>query len=111
MFPPPPAPSPAARASNGLTSSLIDLSDMMHVPSPAAMAPPMRPAVPPASRTSVASSTRGDCCVCLERPVETALLECGHAVACMQCATALSEQGAGCPCCRRSITRIARIYM
>jgi len=47
----------------------------------------------------------------MERPVEVALLECGHAVACLQCATALVTAKAGCPCCRQTITRVARIYI
>jgi hypothetical protein len=86
-------------------ASLIDFADAVMPVAPPPVRRPTRAAPPPPP------PSRGDCCVCLERPIETALLECGHALACMQCAAVLSAAGAGCPCCRQPITRIARIYI
>jgi hypothetical protein len=92
---------------------------------PTRMAPPPPPPLPPRSApaspaqsgsmpqrapSSGAASANG-CCVCFERPVETALLNCGHAVVCLQCANALVTASAGCPCCRSPIARVARIYI
>ena len=46
------------------------------------------------------------CVICEERPMEVALLECGHASFCQQCAVPLKE----CPICRQSVVRFIRIY-
>jgi len=105
---------------------LIDLSEAPPLP-PARPPPPppARPAPPPppqqpgspqlgslqrTSSTGSATSANG-CCVCMERPIEAALLNCGHAVTCMQCASALVAAETGCPCCRSPIARVARIYI
>jgi hypothetical protein len=46
------------------------------------------------------------CVICEERPVEVALLECGHMSFCQKCAEPLKE----CPICRQNIIRFIRIY-
>ena len=96
--------------------------DVVIFPSPPAATPPAtapfvgqrvatRPAeevqnCPPSSmRRSV------ECAVCLERQVDTVLLECGHAVACAPCAQVLlAHAGGTCPVCRAVITRTVRLY-
>ena len=46
------------------------------------------------------------CVICEERPVEVALLECGHMSFCQKCAEPLKE----CPICRQKVLRFIRIY-
>ena len=78
--------------------------------------PPVAPATAPFVGHGPPSSMRrsAECAVCLERPVDTVLLECGHAVACGPCAQALLEHagaaGGTCPVCRARITRTVRLY-
>ena len=113
---------------------LIDLSDAPVAPPPPPARPPPppppRPAPPPPQQqpasppqpaspqlgslqrtSSAGSASANGCCVCMERPIEAALLTCGHCVVCMQCAGALVAAQAGCPCCRSPIERVARIYI
>ena len=40
-----------------------------------------------------------DCVVCLEKPVQVALVPCGHVCACVSCSSGLKS----CPLCRRSV--------
>jgi hypothetical protein len=49
------------------------------------------------------------CMVCLERPPDAILLECGHSGLCVECATVLWDQASPCPLCRRSFAAIMRI--
>jgi hypothetical protein len=44
------------------------------------------------------------CKICMERKVDVILLECGHLVACSNCAEGLDD----CPLCRKPILRIKR---
>jgi len=93
---------------------------------PAAPAPPAPVAPKQAAKTSPSSSSaaashggagskapaaraeeRSTCVVCLERPADTALLECGHLCCCTQCGEPLTT----CPVCRRSIVRKVRIFL
>eukprot|EP00824_Muranothrix_gubernata_P023405 TRINITY_DN623_c0_g1_i5.p1 TRINITY_DN623_c0_g1~~TRINITY_DN623_c0_g1_i5.p1 ORF type:complete len:411 (+),score=74.20 TRINITY_DN623_c0_g1_i5:1025-2257(+) len=46
------------------------------------------------------------CVICLERPRDTALLDCGHLSFCAPCAESLPE----CPICRSCIKRRVRIF-
>ena len=64
-----------------------------------------RPLSPPDSRSRVT------CAVCLERPVSAALLECGHTVCCVECASALVVSNAPCPLCRAPILRVVRVFL
>jgi hypothetical protein len=46
------------------------------------------------------------CKICLERKIDVILLECGHLVACNECASSLKD----CPLCREPIQRVKRAY-
>jgi hypothetical protein len=46
------------------------------------------------------------CVICLDAPRETVFLECGHMVACRQCATLVSD----CPICRQKIVRVIPVF-
>jgi len=49
-----------------------------------------------------------DCIICEERPVDVALLECGHMSFCSKCADNLV--GKECPMCRKIVVRYLKIY-
>jgi len=68
------------------------------------------PPPPPAPPSSVRRSA--ECAVCLERQVDTVLLECGHSVACETCANALLHRAHGgvCPLCRAPLSRWVKLY-
>tara|TARA_B110001450_G_scaffold242821_1_gene253491 strand:+ start:3653 stop:3931 length:279 start_codon:yes stop_codon:yes gene_type:complete len=50
-------------------------------------------------------SFRDECCICMENPVQTAVLDCGHMNLCLRCANQLSgSQNTNlrkCPICRQ----------
>jgi len=46
------------------------------------------------------------CVICEEKPVQCALLECGHLNFCVECSTGLKE----CPICRAPVVRTLRVY-
>lgn len=47
------------------------------------------------------------CAICYDRPVQVALVPCGHSNLCRRCARKLLE----CPFCRRDIVRRQRLYL
>jgi len=50
------------------------------------------------------------CGICFDSPPEAALLECGHAGYCMECAQRMqASAGAKCPTCRQPISNIVRL--
>ena len=49
------------------------------------------------------------CMVCLERPSNAVLLECGHSGVCVDCACALWAQSRRCPVCRKGFAAVVRI--
>lgn len=55
-------------------------------------------------------SFREDCCICMENPVQTAILNCGHTVLCKKCALMLKRSNMPnlnkCPICRSHIEDI-----
>ncbi|XP_031573603.1 mitochondrial ubiquitin ligase activator of NFKB 1-like [Actinia tenebrosa] len=53
--------------------------------------------------TEIAGET---CVVCLDRPRNVVILDCGHICACRECAEQVTE----CPVCRRNIARLLPIY-
>jgi hypothetical protein len=57
------------------------------------------------------SDSNGDnqCFVCMERPADAVLLECGHSELCVECATVLWNQGRRCPLCRQGFAAVMRI--
>eukprot|EP01113_Clastostelium_recurvatum_P043665 TRINITY_DN7261_c0_g1_i1.p1 TRINITY_DN7261_c0_g1~~TRINITY_DN7261_c0_g1_i1.p1 ORF type:complete len:302 (-),score=28.59 TRINITY_DN7261_c0_g1_i1:29-934(-) len=46
------------------------------------------------------------CKICFDNKIDTAILECGHAVCCMTCAQKLTT----CPTCRNKIAMLLKIY-
>lgn len=48
------------------------------------------------------------CKVCLERPIDTVILECGHQTLCYTCAK--SNKWSSCPICSAPVARIIRTY-
>ena len=50
----------------------------------------------------------GDCVICLDQPIGTVFLECGHLACCRTCAS--SPQLKNCPICRAPILRILPIF-
>ena len=50
-----------------------------------------------------------NCMVCLERPSNAILLECGHSGLCVDCATVLWAQARRCPLCRQGFAGVMRI--
>jgi len=51
-------------------------------------------------------NTNGTCIVCMDAPLETVFLECGHLACCNSCAEKLKL----CPICRKPISRIIPIF-
>jgi hypothetical protein len=56
--------------------------------------------------TTDASSDTNTCVVCLDLPVQTVFLECGHLACCQECSGKLKQ----CPICRNTITRVIPIF-
>lgn len=51
------------------------------------------------------------CYICFEKPIDTALYNCGHLCLCLECAYRLWRGGDGhCPLCRAVIRDVIRIY-
>ncbi len=46
------------------------------------------------------------CKICMDKPIECVLLECGHLATCLSCGKVLSE----CPICRQFIIRVVRFF-
>jgi hypothetical protein len=49
------------------------------------------------------------CIVCMDRPADAVLLECGHSRLCVKCATVLWDQARRCLLCRRGFAAVMRI--
>jgi hypothetical protein len=49
------------------------------------------------------------CKICLDAPIETVILDCGHSMLCVQCASKY-DSSLGCPICRAPIKEIKRLY-
>eukprot|EP01122_Echinamoeba_exundans_P007727 TRINITY_DN2437_c0_g1_i1.p1 TRINITY_DN2437_c0_g1~~TRINITY_DN2437_c0_g1_i1.p1 ORF type:complete len:184 (-),score=13.53 TRINITY_DN2437_c0_g1_i1:93-644(-) len=49
---------------------------------------------------------KGLCNICMERKINTVILECGHSSLCVECATPLTS----CPICRSQIARVVKIF-
>lgn len=46
------------------------------------------------------------CKICMEREIDSVLLECGHMLSCVNCGKQLAE----CPICRQMVTRCVRTF-
>merc|ERR1712187_389361 len=49
-----------------------------------------------------------ECKVCMDAPVQTAFVPCGHMVACLACGDSLKKQK--CPICRKPIKKVLQLY-
>jgi len=49
----------------------------------------------------------GICKICLENPIDTVIVECGHQVICESCSPLV---GAMCPLCRQPIVKVIKTY-
>ena len=55
-------------------------------------------------------SFREECCICMENPVQTAILDCGHMNCCLQCANKIINDRNNeklCPICRQEFKGFA----
>jgi len=50
------------------------------------------------------------CLICLDKPVDTVLYQCGHMCLCYGCGMQLKQRGAHCPVCRAPIRDIIKAY-
>jgi len=66
---------------------------------------------PAASASPTDSVNKRDCLLCMERYANTAMIPCGHAHYCYDCASRVREQPSPfCPSCHLPITQVLRIY-
>ena len=69
-----------------------------------------RPQPGPDTRPPARGRRPGDCIICWNENITTALMPCGHWCACSNCAAVLHARGNGCPVCRHVIEDVRRIY-
>lgn len=69
----------------------------------------------PGSPAGAASSSDDGnlCIICLERPIEVALIPCGHAKTCTVCCVEMQqhERVPRCPVCRAEVESTLRVYI
>ena len=58
-------------------------------------------------RSDVSNTTGNECVVCLDKPRDVVILNCGHICSCKQCSTMLTQ----CPICREHISRIVPTFV
>jgi len=58
-------------------------------------------------RSDVSDTNGNECVVCLEKPRDVVILNCGHICSCKDCSTMLTQ----CPICRGHITRIVPTFV
>ena len=63
------------------------------------------------SSTTVEEDEKKTCVVCMERPSKTAMVPCGHASFCEECAKRLQSTVGKCAICRARIQSVINIYM
>eukprot|EP01113_Clastostelium_recurvatum_P008349 TRINITY_DN1392_c0_g2_i1.p1 TRINITY_DN1392_c0_g2~~TRINITY_DN1392_c0_g2_i1.p1 ORF type:complete len:381 (-),score=65.39 TRINITY_DN1392_c0_g2_i1:46-1188(-) len=88
------------------------------IPSPPPPSSPVSPKVPSDSTTVTINGEdednddKGDqsnsnlCKICFDNKIDCVILNCGHAVSCLQC----TQKVTLCPTCRKSIERLVKIY-
>ncbi|GMH18865.1 hypothetical protein Nepgr_020706 [Nepenthes gracilis] len=52
----------------------------------------------------------GSCVICLDAPVESVCIPCGHMAGCMSCLSEVKAKKWGCPICRGKINQVVRVY-
>ncbi len=58
-------------------------------------------------------SSHKACLICASQKVDAAFVECGHMIACLQCANKIKNSGKferKCPVCRKEIKKVLKIY-
>ncbi|XXQ37768.1 RING-type domain-containing protein [Plasmodiophora brassicae] len=85
-----------------IVRSLIDQSGQQR-------AAPESPSAPPAVGTDIGSMHM--CVVCLDRDIDTVMLDCGHSALCSRCAADIMKLDSLCVICRQGIKEIKRIYI
>ncbi len=50
------------------------------------------------------------CSICMDHPIDSALIPCGHQCACIECARRLHERGP-CPICRERIADVLQTFL
>jgi rubrerythrin len=48
-----------------------------------------------------------ECRICMDKPIQSVFLPCGHCMACMSCARAVTR----CPVCSESVVALTPIYL
>jgi len=73
------------------------------------------PAVAPVVKTEIVSQPEekkinneetGICVICMDKKIDTVILECAHSAVCIVCSGTLKI----CPICRGAITRVVKIF-
>ena len=59
----------------------------------------------------VVEDEKNNCVVCMERPSKTAMVPCGHASFCEECAKRLQSTVGKCAICRTKIQTVINIFM
>jgi len=70
------------------------------------------PAAPRAGSQDSANSTNGgapECTICMDAPVDTVFVPCGHMAACGPCAKRLGKRPP-CPVCRKKIKLVQHVF-
>ena len=63
------------------------------------------------SKEKVVEDEKNNCVVCMERPSKTAMVPCGHASFCEECAKRLLSTVGKCAICRTKIQTVMNIFM
>lgn len=95
-----------ALRSGGL-ASLVDARELEAARRAAAEAEQRASAAHQLASSAIAENSERDSCrICMDRPIDTALLECGHMCCCGECSKGLQL----CPMCRMTITRTIKVF-
>ena len=52
-----------------------------------------------------------ECTICLENPIDSIYLPCGHISSCNKCADYILKNSGVCPICRKDITAINKVFI
>ena len=63
------------------------------------------------SSVTLLEDEKNNCVVCMERPSKTAMVPCGHASFCEECAKRLQSTVGKCAICRTKIQTVMNIFM